>query len=1676
MSDDHKAPEKNLRLEEKFKSNAGRATGKAGKFVQALWKNYEDIARISYEFRWSRSRSFSDLHAAYAQLCDVDAENTVTLDDFWNPKFARAIEKLFGPENARTLCDICGLILEAPYSHSSYRPSYRSRHAGDYADIFFMALVHAIDYHCYELPLTQAIRQNHTEICGVEDRLALALRCGDQEIGALVEASILGESGEIKLSYPIIRAVVKSGKAKYLELLGKLLIAAKGQEGIRQSILENADCGSVQTHAYYIKLVIDNNLARFSSVIRAFATWTGQAYDNAKPATIDKCLKLAYSHLRDLSKYEDGLKSADTLEIYMALWAQASRDIHAAKDGAENLIDAPEKYRRLVGWHFLFNTIHKSVTHKIAMKHIDVREPEELAWICCCLYRSSDALNSWGWEQREKMTSFPNPVLPERLTERKSQFDKLCDVLDFIGNKKTLFEGSVFPWTWVRLEASDAAKCLIGLAGYDRNADMIMKFSKYLPQMGTDLRQAYYVNLLDPSDHSQRKALLAGLSDKSAIVKEVIIKRFSKEQLQSEDIKYLCETLITQSASLRKAAMLLLGKQAETLIRPAIQMLIHAANDKLLLAGVELLHVFGRQNPELVKEYRETLDELGSRATLPKDVAILLEHFNQDAPTDDDTPKNGFGLYDPNSLDFDRDIWAKKRPDVPTYSKAALKKLLDVSKSELRDALLAIRDVLLEHKGMECETESYDGSKYKVMIGDNMHWLPLKPDMKHQTERRGIDAYYLADEIMAALETAKISPLTIAKILCYGSSGLDYRSEFTPEAKRIFDGLPLDGTLNFNQYVEPMSGIIRNILASVLETEHNGVFEFALSVWKSLVELIPEQDVLKPFQTKKAVRYGSSRDEVECMLEIGILSSWKSYALRFIETDAQFAAFWNEAWYEYLLTDKQYAVRYNYIDLLRAHKSGLIGDDGLFFELLAGKHAVDNIRFFTAGTSRSVNLQKKAKEDYPFFDGYLEKTVERIVAIEEKRGELPTPLTPVAAGIGHFSGGVKHLAALIAALGKDNFHRGYSWYGHNHTKRTTLSVLLKNCYPLQQDTPEELKAALKLSGITERRLLQAVMYAPQWADMAEQATGISGLASAVWLFHAHINERFSAEKETKVALYSPISQQQFADGTFDKDWFLDAYASVGEKIFSELYKNAKYITESNSAHRRSQLYVDAVLGRLSKSETESEIHDRRNQEKLRAYALIPLDSKNPGDALARYEFIQKYAKESKQFGAQRQASEKKAVLIALQNLALTTGFGDADRMVWYLESEKMDGLRPLMEAQDVGGVNIGLEFDHDGAPALCVSKEGKPLKALPKAFAKHEIALEINAAVKDLKDQRKRAKSGLEMAMISRTAFSVAEIQRLLDHPALRFMVSALVFVSNDHTGFPILNGKQLCLVSSEGIENKLPNKATLLIAHPYDLIEHKCWSAYQQYIFNHQIVQPFKQVFREYYPITEDELAEVNVSRRYAGQQVQPQKTVALLKTRSWTVDYEEGLQRVYHKENLIARMYAMADWFSPADIEAPTLEVVRFFSRDQNKPMAFTDVPPIIFSEVMRDIDLVVSVAHVGGVDPEASHSTVEMRIAIAKELLSLLKIANVTFQTAHAQIKGHMGNYSVHMGSGVMHQSGVGMLAVLPVHSQARGRIFLPFADDDPKTAEIMSKILLFADDTKIKDPAILQQIGS
>lgn len=52
----------------------------------------------------------------------------------------------------------------------------------------------------------------------------------------------------------------------------------------------------------------------------------------------------------------------------------------------------------------------------------------------------------------------------------------------------------------------------------------------------------------------------------------------------------------------------------------------------------------------------------------------------------------------------------------------------------------------------------------------------------------------------------------------------------------------------------------------------------------------------------------------------------------------------------------------------------------------------------------------------------------------------------------------------------------------------------------------------------------------------------------------------------------------------------------------------------------------------------------------------------------------------------------------------------------------------------------------------------------------------------------------------------------------------------------------------------------------------------------------------------------------------------------------------------------------------------------------------------------------------------------------------------------------------------------MCIVAADSQRRGRILLPFADDDPKAAEVLAEVLLLARDRESKDPTILAQLRS
>src|SRR5439155_8775929 len=98
----------------------------------------------------------------------------------------------------------------------------------------------------------------------------------------------------------------------------------------RQVILESVDESHPQMFRRMLRLILDEDLARFSSVVRAADTWFGFMWDGASTVKIDKLLRRVVLFLEDSDARAAALDEADGETVYLALWAMAFEDVDAA--------------------------------------------------------------------------------------------------------------------------------------------------------------------------------------------------------------------------------------------------------------------------------------------------------------------------------------------------------------------------------------------------------------------------------------------------------------------------------------------------------------------------------------------------------------------------------------------------------------------------------------------------------------------------------------------------------------------------------------------------------------------------------------------------------------------------------------------------------------------------------------------------------------------------------------------------------------------------------------------------------------------------------------------------------------------------------------------------------------------------------------------------------------------------------------------------------------------------------------------------------------------------------------------------------------------------------------------------------------------------------------------------
>lgn len=411
-----------------------------------------------------------------------------------------------------------------------------------------------------------------------------------------------------------------------------------------------------------------------------------------------------------------------------------------------------------------------------------------------------------------------------------------------------------------------------------------------------------------------------------------------------------------------------------------------------------------------------------------------------------------------------------------------------------------------------------------------------------------------------------------------------------------------------------------------------------------------------------------------------------------------------------------------------------------------------------------------------------------------------------------------------------------------------------------------------------------------------------------------------------------------------------------------------------------------------------------------------------------------------------------------------------------------------------------------------VRADGKELKSIPESEkTNHSLEFKkIKELQKQIEQNISTQKNRLEMMYRKNRQLKPEHFFRYyIEHSLMVEMTKTLIwnFHSTNQTQQAIYTQNEWVDCNNKPIQ--ISNCEYVTLWHPATSNPDEV-SSWRNFMFDNQIRQSIKQAFREVYIITPAEQTTANYSNRMAAHIIRQHQYVALAKLRGWNAqliggwDFGDNDRATINlpEVNLTAEFWN--NTLTNND-EQSSSGIYTYLSTDQIRFTDYTtravrplqEIPVVIFSEIMRDVDLFVGVSSIGN-DPnwieggqrpalneywtnfsfgELSTSAHE-RKDLLQRLIPKLKIASsLELTDRFLVVQGQIRRYKIHLGStNILMEPNDQYLCIVGdlTKSKQVQDIFLPF-EGDHALSLILSKAMLLAKDISITDPTILSQIN-
>jgi predicted DNA-binding WGR domain protein len=288
---------------------------------------------------------------------------------------------------------------------------------------------------------------------------------------------------------------------------------------------------------------------------------------------------------------------------------------------------------------------------------------------------------------------------------------------------------------------------------------------------------------------------------------------------------------------------------------------------------------------------------------------------------------------------------------------------------------------------------------------------------------------------------------------------------------------------------------------------------------------------------------------------------------------------------------------------------------------------------------------------------------------------------------------------------------------------------------------------------------------------------------------------------------------------------------------------------------------------------------------------------------------------------------------------------------------------------DFGPRRFSVSFDETLKPFV-KDVQGVRLKDLPKPVKSDDAAL-AEAATERYKQVKKDAKAvaslqvvRLEQGMVARRRWSAADFRLFfLEHPLMRHLAARLVW--GVYEGGVLAGGFRVAedwtLADAQDTLYELPDAATVGIAHVLEMPA-PLQAAFGQILADYEILQPFRQLGRETFALTPEEL-KASTIKRFADKLVATGSVMGLV-NRGWERGQAQDAGWVgWFRKEAGDGMEVQIELDPGTVVGDPTYEpkqripgivLRRTGTWDSDGHVSFDKLDPILASEVLRDVAL--------------------------------------------------------------------------------------------------------------------------